>query len=157
MVTPMTMAIAEPTDTNANQSVYKLFFLCEDWAAREKALALKESLASNCEGRVALEATFCSFARLCHPKLREKARQDIESTDMFILSASGTHGLPMFVQQWLNTFSPPKKPMACAEFFQPGISESFAHHFMERWSRNMGTEFFSNCKGFATGTLSQQT
>ena len=140
-----TLAPERIDDTGPTTSPsYNIFFLCEDWMARQKAQELKEKLAVNCEGRVTVEASYCSFARLCHPKLRDKARQDLEAADMFVLSASGASGLPMFVQQWLNEFNAVKKPMACAEFFQPGINDSFAHHFMERWSQHRGTEFFSN-------------
>jgi hypothetical protein len=125
----------------------KLFFLCEDRVAQESALKLKNVLATNCQQHVMIEATFCNFALLCHPMLRESLKRDASEADMIIVSAKRPDGLPIFVQNWIKEFTPVKKPLACAHFCTSAPSDPSAFQFMEEWSRQAGAAYFSNARG----------
>jgi len=122
---------------STSRSVYRLLFVYEDWSAREKARRLRNNLARNCPEHVLLKAKFYSFADLCHPELIEAAKKDVNESDMFVVSSSGAGNLPMFVKNWLDEFNPSKTPMACVEFFEPGISEPFVDHCIEHWSAHL--------------------
>jgi len=132
-----------PTDCGDAPSC-KLFFLCEDRVAQENALKLKNVLATNCQQHVIIEATFCNFARLCHPLFKESLKRDASEADMIIVSATKPDGLPIFVQNWIKEFTPLKKPLACAHLCTSSSSRPSTFQFMEQWSRQAGAAYFSN-------------
>jgi hypothetical protein len=140
----MSQQLPEHGSSESGRSLYKILFLCEDWSAGQKAKKLRNALANNCREHMVLETRFYYFAGLCHPEIRERAKRQVSESDMFIVCSNGSAGLPLFVQNWLNEFSPEDQPLACAEFFEPGIFEPFSPNFMEDWSKKNGIEFFSN-------------
>jgi hypothetical protein len=134
-----------PMDSETSPAC-KLFFLCEDRVAQENALKLKNVLAANCQQHVMIEATFCNFARLGHPILKESLKRHASEADMIIVSATTPDGLPIFVQNWIKEFAPVKKPLACAHFCTTAPSAPRTFQFMEQWSRQAGAAYFSNAR-----------
>ena len=142
-----------------NESILKTFFLCEDADALDRALKLKDTIVSNCGHQVSIEACFCVFARLCHPRLKEIATDQIADADMLIVSSSNKFGLPFFVQNWLAHAVPQKAKIACAVHMRDEWGGSADDQFLQDWSKQNGATFFSNRipetnhnrAGFATG------
>jgi hypothetical protein len=128
-------------------STFKIFFLCEDSLSLDRATALKETLAENCQDQVEIEAHFCEYARLCHPRLRDNATAHVADADMIVLSARGSDGLPAFVQTWMNELGHrcPDKTV-CAEFLHTDSSDRAGgfHRFMNTWAAQKGILLFSN-------------
>jgi hypothetical protein len=130
-----------------NSSIYKIFFLCEDASSLERAIALKEKLAKNCGDQVLVEADFCEYARLCHPRLRENATSQAIDSDMIIVSARGTDAVPMFVQNWMSEIGALcSEKIVCAEFLHTASTEKATvfHRFMDKWASQSNTFLFSN-------------
>jgi hypothetical protein len=127
-----------------NESILKTFFLCEDADAMERALKLKETIVSNCGDQVSIEACFCVFARLCHPRLKEIATDQIADADMLVVSSSNKFGLPFFVQNWLAQAVPQKAKIACAVHVRDELAGSTDDQFLQNWSKQNGATFFSN-------------
>ena len=135
------------TSSAVKNNAFKIFFLCEDRPSLGRALALKERLAENCRHQADIEAEFCQYARLCHPRLKKNATAHAISADMIVLSAQGTDGLPAFVQTWMNEISTLcSDKIACAEFLHTDSSNraSGLHRFMENWAAQSGAQLFSN-------------
>jgi hypothetical protein len=127
-----------------NESVLKTFFLCEDADALERALKLKDTIASNCGDQVSIEARFCVFARLCHPRLKEIATDQIADADMLVVSSSNKFGLPFFVQNWLAQAVPQKAKIACAVHMRDEPAGAADDQFLQNWSKQNGATYFSN-------------
>jgi hypothetical protein len=128
-------------------SAFRIFFLCEDWSSVNRANELKSRLAENCRDHVVIEADFCEYARLCHPRLRETAMTKAINSDMIIISAHGTEAMPGFVRDWLNkTGESGEEKTAYAEFLHadsPDKATTF-HSFMDNWVSKRGAQLFSN-------------
>ena len=140
------MPIPETFPT-VNNNVFKIFFLCEDGQSLDRALQLKEKLLDNCRDQADIEADFCEYARLCHPRLRENATAHAATADMIIVSARGTEALPAFVQTWMNEMSARcSEKIVCAEFLHTDSSDraSGFHRFMDNWAAQRGALLFSN-------------
>ena len=137
-----------PEDMDAmNHDAFKIFFLCEDGHALQRACTLKEKLAGNCGEEVKIEAEFYEYARLCHPRLRENAAAEAVAADMIIVSARGTEALPAFVQTWMNEISARGSgEIVCAEFLHTESSDRAGvfHRFMDHWAAKRGALLFSN-------------
>jgi hypothetical protein len=128
-----------------NESILKTFFLCEDAGALERALKLKDTIVANCGDQVLIEASFCVFARLCHPRLKEIATDQIAGADMLIVSTSNKFGLPFFVQNWLAEAVPQKARIACTVYIRDELAGPPDDQFLQKWSNENGATFFSNC------------
>jgi hypothetical protein len=130
-----------------NSSTFKIFFLCEDAQSLDRAIALKEKLAKNCCNQVLIEADFCEYARLCHPRLRENATAHAIDADMIIVSARGTDAVPMFVQNWMSEIGALcSEKIVCAEFLHAASIDKATvfHRFMDKWASQSNTFLFSN-------------
>jgi len=126
---------------------FRIFFLCEDWQSLERANTLKEKLKENCRHQAVIEADFCEYARLCHPRLRESATQKAMGADMLIVSAVGTDAFPGFVQDWMNELDALcTEKIVCAEFLGAKSSEDaqIFHRFLDKWTSQRGGFLFSN-------------
>jgi hypothetical protein len=124
--------------------LFKIFFLCEDMGALDRALKLKAALVNNCRDQGLIQASFYEFARLCHPQLRETATNEAATADMLIVSSSGKDDLPLFVQNWLSGIVPQKEKIACVVFIRSDLAEATGRQFLEGWSNQKGAVFFSN-------------
>jgi len=128
-------------------SAFKIFFLCEDWLSVNRANDLKIRLAQNCQNQVIIEADFCEYARLSHPRLRELALTKAINSDMIVISANGTEAIPEFVQDWMNeTDKSSQEKKAYAEFLHEESHDKATtfHRFMDNWASQRGTVLFSN-------------
>jgi hypothetical protein len=126
---------------------FKIFFLCEDISAVNRALALKEKLDRNCQPYVLIKADFCDYARLCHPRLKQAASSRATEADMMIISAKGTELMPAFVQKWMDEASALRlEKIPCAEFLESDAPETATifHQFMEKWASQNGSFLLSN-------------
>jgi hypothetical protein len=128
-------------------NTFKIFFLCEDSSAVNRAILLKEKLAANCRNKVIIEADFVEYARLCHPRIRENATLQATAAEMIIVTARGIDAVPEFVQNWMNQLVGlcPEKIVA-AEFLQENSPEKTGvfHRFVEKWASQNGAFLFSN-------------
>ena len=130
-----------------DRTFFKLFFLCEDGEAMNRALALKEKLAKNCRDQVIIDADFYEYVRLSHPHLRENALAHVAGADMIIITAKGTEALPGFIQEWMNEIGNLRPGnIVCAEFLGATSPEKAAtfHGFMDKWAERFGSFLFSN-------------
>ena len=129
-------------------NTFNIFFLCEDGLSLDRAVTLKERLAANCQDQeVVVEADFCEYARLCHPRLRESATEHAIAADMIIVSARGTQAIPAFVQNWMNEIGALcNEKIVCAEFLDAETTEKATvfHRFMDKWASQQGAFLFSN-------------
>jgi hypothetical protein len=135
------------TSSTVDSSVFKIFFLCEDSLSLNRAMALKETLVENCRDQADIEAHFCEYARLCHPRLRENATVHAAAADMIVISAQGSDGLPAFVQMWMNELgSRCSDKTVCAEYLHTDSSDraSSFHRYMNKWATQKGILLFSN-------------
>lgn len=124
--------------------LFKIFFLCEDMRALDRALQLKAGLVNNCRDLGLIQASFYEFARLCHPQLRETATNEAATADMLVVCSSGKDDLPLFVQNWLSGIVPQKEKIACIVFIRSDFAEATGRQFLEGWSDQKGAVFFSN-------------
>jgi len=110
----------------------------------ERALKLKDTIVNNCRTQVSIEARFCVFARLCHPRLKEIATDQIAEADMLVVSSSNKFGLPFFVQNWLAQALPQKAKIACAVHMRDELAGPVDDQFLQNWSKQNGATYFSN-------------
>src|ERR1700742_4443809 len=131
------------TVTCMNDSILKTFFLCEDAGALDRALKLKDTIAGNCSDQVSIEASFCVFARLCHPRLKEIATEQIADADMQLVSTLNKFERPFFVQNCLAEAVPQKVRTACAVHMRDVWIVAADDQFLQQWSTQKGAMFFS--------------
>ena len=126
---------------------FKIFFLCEDWVSMGRALELKEKLAHNCRDHVSVKGDFYSYARLCHPRLKQAALDQAREADLLIIAARGSEPMPLFVQKWMDeAASRRSEKTACGEFLDSKSSDTVEnfHSFIDRWAAENSFLLFSN-------------
>ena len=129
-------------------NTFKIFFLCEDESSVNRAILLKETLATNCQDKGLVEADYLEYGQLAHPSILKSATRQAMAAEMFVVMAyRGLGAVPEFVLHWLNQlvgFCPEK--IVVTEFLLESSpqNDGIYHGFVDKRGLQSDAFLFSN-------------